>query len=97
MDGNGLRLVGGDADTVLGFGSEPPAPIPFKQYAKRYPHLTNRRNSHIELEGHPLPFPLPGGRNVDEFFDSISRRIEDLAHALGLDDDDDDTDRPRAA
>lgn len=98
MDGSGLKLVGGDADTDFNFAPEPPAPIPFKWYAARYPRTRGRFGQHVELEGNPLPFRLPTSNEVDDLFGSISRRIDELAKHLGLDDDDhDDTDRPRAA
>ena len=98
MDGSGLKLVGGDADTDFDRGLEPPAPIPFKQYAAMFPRLSRRPRTHVELEGQPLPFRLPSSQQVDDFFDSFSRKIDELAKQLGLSPDgDDDTDRPRAA
>jgi hypothetical protein len=98
MDGSGLKLVGCDVDTDRDVGFEPPAPIPFKQYAARLPSVNRRQRSHIELEGHPLPFVLPTCGQVDEVFELISRRIDELAKHLGLvDEHSDDTDRPRAA
>jgi hypothetical protein len=60
---------------------EPPAPIPFRD--------------HFNHEGRS-PVSPDLFRAVDDTFDEISRRIEDLAEALGCRTGPD-TDRPRAA
>lgn len=100
MDGIELRLVGGDADLDHGREPEPPAPLSFKRYAALFPRISRRPN-HVELEGHPLPFRLPTNNDVDDYFATLSRKIDDLARLFGVErhdgDDDDDTDRPRAA
>ena len=101
-DWNGLRLVGGVSECV--HEPEPPAPLPFAEYAAQL------RGRGLASKHHDPLVPERHASSGDELestsayaglmsiFDSMGGNIEELADALGIrPDPNHDTDRPRAA
>ncbi len=97
---NALRLVGGVMDSD--FEPEPPAPLPFAEYAAQLAGHHRPTHGHSRMD----PFEQLGGTEsptgaydgLMSVFDKIGGDITSLAHALGLDSDTNpDMDRPRAA
>jgi hypothetical protein len=98
----GLRLVGGVSDCVQ--EPEPPAPLPFAEYAAqlRGRGLATRHHdplvpAHSATEDSSLE-STSAYAGLMSIFDSMGGNIEELADALGIKPDPNhDTDRPRAA
>ncbi len=92
---SGLKLVGCDAEKDL--CPEPPAPLNFRERAAMFPRHAMRPRPHVDLGGHPISGGMPTSEEVDALFDWLGGRMDEIARELGLTDNGNDTDRPRAA
>ncbi|MDZ4753255.1 MAG: hypothetical protein SGJ11_02005 [Phycisphaerae bacterium] len=99
----GLKLVGGVSD--FDREPEPPAPLPFAEWAAQLRGSALHAGHQTHHEPHEANHSMNAAvgergayTELMSVFDNIGTNINDLAEALGLDaNSNHDTDRPRAA